>query len=150
MRATVESPLGRIMIVERDGALIKLEFTDAGATIPPTPLLLQACRELEEYFAGERRQFSLPLAPEGTAFQKDVWRMLAQIPYGETRTYAQLAADMGKEKACRAVGGANGKNPLPILIPCHRVVAAKGKMGGYSLGLWRKEWLLLHEHAKKE
>ena len=149
MKATVESPLGRILITERDGALIKLEFTEEAAIVPAVPLLCKACRELEEYFRGKRKEFSLPLAMEGTAFQKKVWRALQDIPYGETRTYAQLAAAVGNEKACRAVGSANGKNPLPLLIPCHRVVAAGGKLGGYSLGLWRKEWLLMHENAEK-
>ena len=109
---------------------------------PETPLLIQAERELGEYFSGTRRGFDLPLAPQGTDFQRRVWRALQDIPYGQTRSYAQLAAAVGAPRACRAVGGANGRNPLPILIPCHRVIAADGRLAGFSAGLERKEALL--------
>lgn len=146
MQAISSSPLGPILLTEKNGALTRLDFMDACQPLPPpSPLLAQAIRQLEEYFAHQRQKFDLPLAPEGTAFQQRVWRGLLAIPYGETRTYAQLAASIGNPRACRAVGGANRENPLPILIPCHRVVAAHGKLGGYSCGLDKKEVLLLLE-----
>ena len=97
---------------------------------------------MEEYFAGQRKEFSLPLAPKGTEFQLRVWQALLQIPYGETRSYGELAAMVGNPKACRAVGGANHRNPLSILIPCHRVVGTGGSLTGYAGGLSVKEFLL--------
>ena len=152
MQATFDSPIGRLLITEEDGCLTSLDFSEtAERLLPFTPLLARACKELEEYFSGRRMKFSLPLRPAGTEFQRQVWQGLLQIPYGETCTYGALAAAIGAEKACRAVGGANGKNPLPILIPCHRAVASGEKLGGFSYGLWRKEYLLSLEnkHAKK-
>ena len=98
--------------------------------------------KLREYFAGHRKQFDLPLAPQGTAFQKSVWRQLQQIPYGITISYGQLAKRVGNPNAARAVGSANGRNPLPIVIPCHRVIAGGGKLGGFSGGLNVKQILL--------
>ena len=143
MRAVIDSPLGRLTLTEEDGALTRLDFTpDAPLTAPETPLLKQAAAELADYFAGKRKEFSLPLSPKGTDFQQRVWTALCQIPYGQTWSYAQLAAAVGNPRACRAVGGANGKNPLPIFIPCHRVIAADGTLGGYSDGLEKKKALL--------
>lgn len=107
-----------------------------------TPLLDEAAKQLEEYFKGERREFQLPLNPQGTAFQKQVWQALCQIPYGETRSYKDIAEMIGNPKACRAVGGANNKNPIMIVIPCHRVIGANGKLVGYGGGLNIKEYLL--------
>lgn len=98
--------------------------------------------QLSAYFRGELREFAVPLDLWGTDFQKQVWQALCKIPYGETRTYRDIAAAVGNPKACRAVGNANGKNPIPIIVPCHRVVAAGGKLGGYSGGLDKKEFLL--------
>ena len=112
-----------------------------------TPLLLEARRQLEEYFAGLRAAFSLPLAPEGTDFQKAVWRELENIPYGETRTYGQIARALGNPNASRAVGMANHKNPVAIMIPCHRVIGADGSLTGYAGGLDIKETLLRLEGA---
>lgn len=102
----------------------------------------EAAKQLTEYFAGARKSFDLPLAPAGTDFQRQVWDGLLTIPFGEAKTYGEMAAQIGKPKAYRAVGGANGKNPIGIFIPCHRVIAAKGKLGGYSGGLEYKEFLL--------
>ena len=99
-------------------------------------------RQLKEYFAGKRREFSLPLSPAGTEFQKKVWSVLQEIPYGETRTYKEIAGRCGNEKACRAVGMANHVNPIGIVIPCHRVVGSSGKMVGYAGGLDKKQYLL--------
>ncbi|MDD2951113.1 MAG: methylated-DNA--[protein]-cysteine S-methyltransferase [Sulfuricurvum sp.] len=105
-------------------------------------LLLRLEEELHEYFDGKRQTFTLPLAAEGTAFQQKVWETLRSIPYGQTISYAQEAQQFGNPKAVRAVANANGKNPIAILIPCHRVIATGGGLGGYSGGLWRKEFLL--------
>ena len=107
-----------------------------------SPLLEEAARQLQEYFAGCRREFSLPLAPRGTEFQRQVWHALEGIPYGETRTYGEIARAIGKPKACRAVGMANHRNPLSILVPCHRVVGADGSLTGYGGGLEAKQFLL--------
>lgn len=110
--------------------------------------ILQAIRkQLEEYFAGTRTAFELPLAPDGTAFQKEVWHALADIPYGQTISYAQLALRVGKPSAMRAVGAANGRNPLPIVLPCHRVIGADGSLTGFGGGLPTKQFLLELEGA---
>jgi methylated-DNA-[protein]-cysteine S-methyltransferase len=111
------------------------------------PLLRETARQLAEYFAGARRVFDLPLAPRGTAFQCDVWTTLATIPFGETISYAQLASRVGKPTAVRAVGAANGRNPLPIVLPCHRVIGADGSLTGFGGGLPTKQFLLQLEGA---
>lgn len=142
------SPIGLLTLVEEDGALTALRFhpdlpRDAASfALPSTPLLRQAAAELREYFAGQRRQFTVPLAPKGTPFQQKVWKALQEIPYGETRSYKEIAIAAGNEKACRAVGLANNRNPLPIFIPCHRVVGSDGKLVGYAGGLDVKTFLL--------
>lgn len=146
MQMNYQSPLGWILLTEADNAITSLSFEHqpfpSGDT---TPLLKEAVRQLEAYFSGARRQFSLPLSPKGSSFQQLVWQGLQDIPYGQVISYAQLARRIGHSKACRAVGGANGKNPLPILIPCHRVIAADGGLGGYSAGKGIKEKLLALE-----
>jgi methylated-DNA-[protein]-cysteine S-methyltransferase len=112
----------------------------------PVPDCLADCvKQLQEYFQGTRQEFELLLNPQGTAFQKQVWQQLATIPYGKTSTYLTVARAVSGEKAIRAVGGANGRNPLGILVPCHRVIGSDGSLTGYAGGLWRKEWLLQHE-----
>ena len=142
----IETPIGPLTICS-DGTAIKAlrfgiwEETDN----PELPLLKQCAQQLQEYFAGERRQFDLPLAPDGTPFQRSVWQALCQIPYGETRSYGEIAAQVGNPKAARAVGMANNRNPIPILIPCHRVIGASGKLIGYAGGLGVKETLLCLE-----
>ena len=107
-----------------------------------TPTLRKAAQELSEYFAGNRKEFDIPLNPKGTDFQKSVWNALCTIPYGKTMSYGQVAAQIGNPKASRAVGMANNKNPIPILIPCHRVIGANGKLVGYGGGIWMKQKLL--------
>ena len=142
------SPVGPLTLEEENGALTAVRFNPdlprdaAPLALPATPLLRQAAEELREYFAGERREFTVPLAPKGTPFQQRVWAALQTIPYGETRSYKEIAAAVGNEKACRAVGMANNRNPLPIFIPCHRVVGANGKLVGYAGGLEVKSYLL--------
>ena len=108
-------------------------------------MLADAARQLADYFAGTRRAFDLPLAPRGTGFQQVVWRALLAIPYGETCSYGELARAIGRPAASRAVGAANGRNPIAIVIPCHRVIGADGSMTGYGGGLPTKKWLLAHE-----
>lgn len=108
-------------------------------------MLVRAAAQLAEYFAGERAEFDIPLAPRGTGFQRLVWAALEQIPFGETRSYGELAAGLGRPSASRAVGAANGKNPISILVPCHRVIAGSGALTGYAGGLAAKRWLLAHE-----
>ena len=109
-----------------------------------------ARQQLAEYFQGERCHFQLPLQAEGTSFQQKVWSLLRNIPFGETRSYLDLAKELGSPKSVRAVGAANGKNPLSIIVPCHRVVGSNGKLTGYAGGLAVKEWLLEHEGALEE
>jgi methylated-DNA-[protein]-cysteine S-methyltransferase len=119
---------------------------NAGAASPSVVgPLREAVRQLAEYFAGDRRKFDLPLRLEGTDFQRRVWQVLTEIPYGETWSYGQLAQRIGNPKGCRAVGLANGRNPISILVPCHRVIGADGSLTGYGGGVERKRWLLAHE-----
>lgn len=109
------------------------------------PALKEAWQQLDEYFKGRRRQFSVKLRLSGTDFQKRVWAELRKIPFGQTRSYGQIAAACGRPGAARAVGGANNKNPVVIFVPCHRVIGSDGSLTGFGGGLWRKEWLLRHE-----
>lgn len=138
----VETPIGALRLVSDGEALCTVEFGEGGLRMDAAPVLLQAERELAEYFAGRRKAFSVPLCMRGTAFQMEVWRALACIPYGETLSYGELAARIGRPKASRAVGMANHNNPLPIFVPCHRVVGADGRLTGYAGGLEIKKFLL--------
>lgn len=149
---TIDSPLGSLRLVAdpAGAALIGLYLPRqaapaAAAPAAPPPVLARAAAQLAEYLAGARRDFDVPLAPRGTPFQLRVWRELAAIPYGETRTYGALARALGHPTASRAVGAANGKNPISILVPCHRVIAGSGALTGYAGGLDAKRWLLAHE-----
>ena len=148
-----DSPIGRLLLTS-DGTHLtglfmepsgKAQSTDGwveDATVEPLAATLE---QLSEYFAGTRRVFDLPLRLQGTAFQQRVWRELREIPYGETWSYGQLAKRIGNPSASRAVGLANGRNPISILVPCHRVIGADGSLTGYGGGLERKRWLLAHE-----
>lgn len=145
----VESPVGPLTLVGDGAALIGLYFDGHLRTPRLTDLgpraddgFDAATRQLGEYFAGTRRDFDLELAPRGSAFEKQVWALLTKIPYGETRTYGQLAAELGDPGAAQAVGNANGWNPISIIVPCHRVVGASGSLTGYAGGLRRKRFLL--------
>lgn len=146
-----ETFIGRIGIAEQDGAITNIFF---GRTVMPkeyeveeTPLLQKAAAQLNEYLNGERTDFDLPFRTEGTAFECSCWEALQKIPYGETRTYGQQAVMLGNPKAVRAVGRANGQNPIAIFIPCHRVIGADGTLTGFAGGLDMKKWLLTHERA---
>jgi len=150
-----ETKIGTIGIRENGKAITHLalagEVEEGGATIGETPLTKRAAMEFYQYLAGVAMAFTLPMEPAGTPFQKKVWQALCAIPYGETRSYKQIAEEIGNPKACRAVGMANHRNPIMIMIPCHRVIAADGGLGGYGSGLPLKEKLLqLEKGAKKD
>lgn len=149
-RTTFESPLGLLLLEANEKALQRLLFLETGKKASETsnhPALKKAIRQLKEYFKGDRKLFNLPLQPEGTSFQQSVWRALQSIPYGQTQSYSQIAKSIKKPDAKQAVGTANGKNPLPIIIPCHRVIGSDGTLVGYSGGIDKKRWLLEHENA---
>ncbi len=139
--------IGRIYIRTDDKNILEVSLNRIDGEIQETPLIMRAYNQLEEYFEGKRKTFGLPLAPEGTAFQKKVWKALTQIPYGKTANYKDIALSVGNKKACRAVGMANNKNPIIIIIPCHRVIGANGGLRGYAYGLDIKKQLLDLEEA---
>ena len=146
MQFTYASPIGEILISYDDSHITGLYF-DKKATEAHVPnAIIDLCtRQLDQYFAGTLTRFDVPMRTAGTPFQAAVWAELAEIPYGAIVSYGHIAARIGKPKAARAVGGANNKNPISIIVPCHRVVGANGKMVGYGGEVWRKEWLLTHE-----
>ena len=145
----VQSPVGDLTLTEENGALTGLYFgwRSLEGEEGLTALLERASRQLEEYFAGKRKQFDLPLSLRGTEFQRQVWAALRDIPYGETRSYGQIAQAVGRPKAVRAVGMANHRNPISIIVPCHRVVGADGSLTGYGGGLENKKFLLALERG---
>ncbi|WMC10182.1 methylated-DNA--[protein]-cysteine S-methyltransferase [Oceanimonas pelagia] len=147
MHCILPSPCGPLRIEASPQAITGILFLDEDVPVlPPTsPLLAEACRQLNAYFTGQLTRFTLSLAPAGTAFQQQVWQALLTIPWGEQRSYGEVASAIGNPRAVRAVGAANGRNPIPILIPCHRVIGANGSLTGYAGGLERKRWLLAHE-----
>lgn len=143
-----ETQLGKIVLTENGMAITRLIFSEVlpkGVIDQETPLLKKASQQLSEYFAGQRQSFDLPLQPEGTDFQQKVWKALQDIPYGEVCSYKAIAQAIGNEKACRAVGGANNRNPISIIIPCHRVIGANGDLVGYGGGIELKKQLLALE-----
>jgi len=148
-RAYYESEIGLIEITGTEDGILSVDFVeDKSVDNPIIPSWLRRCvKQLDEYFKGKRREFSVKLLPEGTDFQKKVWNELIKIPFGETLSYKDMASSIGNIKAVRAVGNANGKNKIGIIIPCHRVIGNNGKLVGYGGGLWRKEWLLKHERS---
>ena len=146
----IETPIGKMIATANEKAITSLDFTNEilESTPADNPLLMRLEEELYEYFEGKRETFSLPLSPSGTLFQKEVWQVLCTIPYGETVSYAAEAKLCGNPKAVRAVANANGRNPIAILIPCHRVIATEGGIGGYSGGIEKKKFLLELEKKK--
>ena len=150
--AMISSPLGPLHLAATAEGLVHMLFELQVHTPPPTvpagshPILAHAARELEAYFAGSAAPFTVPLAPRGTDFQCAVWRALMAIPFGERRSYGDVARALDKAGAERAVGNANGKNRIGIIVPCHRVIGANGALTGYAAGLDKKQWLLAHEH----
>jgi len=151
----IDTPIGRLRLVSDGVHLVEIEFADGAGDTPAVrqsrDAVLDACaRQLGEYFTGKRRTFDLPLAPRGTPFQQSVWRALEQIPFGETRSYRDIAVAVGRPAAVRAVGSANGRNPLPVVVPCHRVVGSDGSLTGYAGGLEIKRRLLNLEGSLQE
>jgi len=145
-----QSPIGVIEIVGSNEAIYSILFSEEDILVNPLsedmPQVIKDCYiQLDEYFKGEKYEFTFPMMIEGTPFQQSVWQSLTTIPYAKTASYKHIAVTMGNEKAIRAVGTANGRNKLSIVIPCHRIIGASGKLVGYAGGLWRKEWLLNHE-----
>jgi methylated-DNA-[protein]-cysteine S-methyltransferase len=149
--ACLETPLGTAILKGGPNGLKSVTVTNrnmAQQSIPDS--LKEACTQLQEYFEGNRKEFHLKLDPEGTPFQQKVWAALLQIPFGKTLSYMELSKQLGDPKAIRAVAGANAKNPLWIVIPCHRVVGSDGDLTGYAGGIYRKKWLLNHESASPQ
>ena len=145
----ITTPLGQMIASADKHVITSLDFGNTSVQNSDHPLLLRLEEELYEYFAGKLKTFTLPLNPHGTPFQKQVWETLLTIPYGKTISYAQEAEQYGNSKAIRAVANANGRNPIAILIPCHRVIASGGGLGGYSGGIEKKEFLLELEKKNK-
>lgn len=141
-----ETEIGPICLGEEDGYITDLTFKDEwnleACQVEETPLIKEAKKQLDEYFSGHRKKFDLALRPDGTDFQVDVWEALQEIPYGETKSYGEVADKIGNPKAPRAVGLANNRNPISIIIPCHRVIGKNGRLVGYGGGLHIKEFLL--------
>jgi methylated-DNA-[protein]-cysteine S-methyltransferase len=146
-RACQHSEIGPLEVVGNQKGILAITFdADEFETNRNLPAVMIEClRQLTEYFKGQRAKFSIPLILEGTEFQKAVWRQLQKIPFGRTASYGDVARAVGSPRAFRAVGNANNKNPIPLIIPCHRVIGSDGKLVGFGGGIWRKEWLLEHE-----
>ena len=149
VRRTVPAPFGPVHVVATDDAIVAIHWCDDVPDVPPCdsphPVLDRAAEQLAEYFAGTRSEFDLPLAPRGTPFQQRAWAALREIPYGTTISYGEQARRLGDPNKSRAIGAANGRNPIPIVVPCHRVIGTNGKLTGFAGGLDVKAWLLAHE-----
>ncbi len=152
----VTSPVGKLRLAASSRGLLSIDVGKSSTTHSSTPkdpsaqrVLATTSKQLSEYFSGKRTTFSVPLDLRGTEFQIESWKALGRIPYGQTISYGEQAQSIGNPKACRAVGSANGKNPIPIIVPCHRVVSADGSLGGYALGLKMKKQLLQLEESRR-
>ena len=152
MTTSLKTPLGICEITGDEDGISEIrivnEEREPSDNIPE--ILIPAANQIEAYFNGELKDFSLKLNPKGTPFQKRVWQSLLEIPFGETNSYMEVSKKLGAIKAIRAVAAANGKNPLWIVIPCHRVIGSDGSLTGYAGGLWRKKWLLEHENPSPQ
>jgi methylated-DNA-[protein]-cysteine S-methyltransferase len=147
----IKTPLGMATITGNENGISVIAIADDGVVSEAIPLVLQeVVTQLNDYFEGKRTEFDVLLNPQGTDFQKKVWNGLLQIPYGKTMNYLELSKQLGDVKAIRAVASANGKNPLWIIIPCHRVIGTDGSLTGYAGGLWRKKWLLELENPSPQ
>lgn len=148
-RYIISSPVGPLEIIAEEDAIVAVNFSNdkIDPVLDLSTIVLQCAQELKEYFDGHRKTFDVPLKLKGTEFQEAVWKELLNIPYGKTISYAQLSIKIGDLKAIRAVGAANGKNKIPVIIPCHRVIGSDGNLTGYAGGMDRKKWLLQHEGA---
>lgn len=144
--ARIRTPLGTATLRGNQSGVCSISVSDGHLEQEVVPeVLAQACIQLQEYFRGERQRFDFPIRPEGTPFQQRVWQELRKVPYGHTLSYLELTKKLGDVKAIRAVASANGRNPLWIVIPCHRIIGSDGSMTGYAGGIHRKKWLLNHE-----
>lgn len=149
--AFINSPLGITKIEGDENGISVISVLSQGEITKKIPAVLkQAVNQLTEYFEGNRTEFTFPLNPKGTEFQQKVWQELLNIPFGKTASYMDLSKKLGDVKAIRAVASANGKNPLWIVVPCHRVIGSDGSLTGYAGGLWRKKWLLEHESPSQQ
>ena len=149
--AFIESPLGITKIGGDENGISEISVLSEGAITAEIPAQLQECvSQLREYFYGQRRHFDFKMNPQGTEFQQRVWQELLNIPFGKTISYLDLSKKLGDVKAIRAVASANGRNPLWIVVPCHRVIGTDGSLTGYAGGLWRKKWLLEHESPSQQ
>lgn len=149
--AFINTPLGTAKIKGDENGVSVISILQEGEITKKIPLeLKEVVSQLQEYFEGNRKTFTFQTNPKGTDFQKKVWKELLQIPYGKTTSYLELSKKLGDVKAIRAVASANGKNPLWIVVPCHRVIGSDGSLTGYAGGLWRKKWLLEHERGEKQ
>ncbi|WP_367756298.1 methylated-DNA--[protein]-cysteine S-methyltransferase [Flavobacterium sp. WC2430] len=150
-KAYIKTPLGIATIIGDENGVSVISVADEGEVLKEIPAVLQeAVSQLNAYFYGERTSFDFKLNPKGTDFQKKVWNALLEIPYGKTKTYLEQSKLLGDVKAIRAVASANGKNPLWVVVPCHRVIGSDGSLTGYAGGLWRKKWLLEHENPSAQ
>lgn len=149
--AFIQSPLGITKIEGDENGISVISVLSEGVATKKIPVALQgAVTQLQEYFEGKRTEFTFKLNPKGTEFQQKVWQELLNIPFGKTTSYMDLSKKLGDVKAIRAVASANGKNPLWIVVPCHRVIGSDGSLTGYAGGLWRKKWLLEHESPSQQ
>ena len=149
--AFIQSPLGITKIEGDENGIAVISVLSQGEETQKIPVVLKdAVKQLQEYFEGKRTEFAFKLNPQGTEFQQKVWQELLNIPFGKTTSYMDLSKKLGDVKAIRAVASANGKNPLWIVIPCHRVIGSDGSLTGYAGGLWRKKWLLEHESPSQQ
>lgn len=151
--AIYKSPIGKLTLVSDGAAITYLAFENNKYPIADAPrgtdkIIEKACKELDAYFAGKLKSFTVPVRPEGTAFQVSAWKALQMIPYGVTRSYGEQAKAIGRPKAVRAIGAANGRNPIPIIIPCHRVIGADGSLTGFGGGMKTKQFLLELEQGR--
>lgn len=141
------SPIGKIYIEEENEHIVQISFSEIFGEENETQLIKETCKQLSEYFEGKRKVFTIPIATKGTTFQKQVWQALCEIPYGKTCSYKDIAIKIGNPRASRAVGMANNKNPIAIIIPCHRVIGKNGNLTGYAGGLEIKDFLLEKENS---
>lgn len=151
-KVVINSPLGLVLIEGNENGISKISITSEEVVKSDTisSLFTEVVQQLKEYFEGHRTDFQFKMNPSGTEFQKKVWQELLKIPFGKTVSYQEITNTLGDPKAIRAVANANGKNPLWIVIPCHRVIGSDGSLTGYAGGLWRKKWLLDHENPVKQ
>jgi len=150
--AYYSSEIGLIEVKGTEEAILSVNFVDDKSMGSPDvpPCVKECVEQIDEYFKGKRKKFTIEIQLQGTDFQKKVWKQLMKIPYGETVSYKDIAVSIGNKKAVRAVGGANNKNKIAIIVPCHRVIGSDGDLVGFGGGLWRKEWLLRHEKVTAE